>query len=31
LEPPANQVVLPNRLSRPVLADYQRQGIWRQN
>jgi spermidine synthase len=31
LQPPANQTVLPNRLSRPVLADYQRQGIWRQN
>ena len=31
LQPPANQTVLPNRLSRPVLADYQRQGIWRRN
>jgi len=28
LQPPPGQTVLPNRLSRPVLADYQRQGLW---
>ncbi|MEB3201028.1 MAG: polyamine aminopropyltransferase [Synechococcaceae cyanobacterium] len=29
LEPPAGQPVLPNRLSRPVLVEYQQQGRWR--
>jgi len=28
---PAGERVLPNRLHRPVLADYQRQGRWREN
>jgi spermidine synthase len=28
LQPPPGQTVLPNRLSRPVLADYQRRGLW---
>ncbi len=28
---PAGERVLPNRLQRPVLADYQRQGRWREN
>ena len=28
---PPGERVLPNRLHRPVLADYQRQGRWRQN
>jgi spermidine synthase len=31
LEPPEGDRVLPNRLSRPVLADYQRQVRWRQD
>ncbi|MFN7677922.1 MAG: MnmC family methyltransferase, partial [Cyanobacteriota bacterium] len=28
LRPPPGQPVLPNRLTRPVISDYQRQGIW---
>jgi spermidine synthase len=28
---PAEERVLPNRLHRPVLAEYQRQGRWREN
>jgi spermidine synthase len=28
---PPGERVLPNRLQRPVLADYQRQGRWREN
>ncbi len=31
LQPPPGQAVLPNRLSRPVLADYQRRGLWAEN
>jgi spermidine synthase len=28
LRPPPGQPVLPNRLTRPVISDYQRQGLW---